>query len=98
MQSGNTYEWHQIPDSDATQALELAGSKRRIFTTTPIAPYDVGDLWVNGTSIKYATASKADGQTYSESDWTTTATDDTLAQTALNTAGAVQNNLNAART
>ena len=51
MQSGNTYEWHQIPDSDATQALDLAqsaqtlaSSKRRIFTSTPTVPYDVGDL------------------------------------------------------
>lgn len=51
MQSGNTYEWQQIPDSDAAAALAAAqdaqttaNSKRRIFTTTPTVPYDVGDL------------------------------------------------------
>jgi phage-related protein len=104
MKSGSTYSWQQIPDSDAAAALavaqnaqSLANSKRRIFTSTPTVPYDVGDLWVDGTSIKYANASKTDSQTYSESDWAVTATDDTLAQTALDAAGVVQDNLNAAR-
>lgn len=75
MQSGNTYEWHQIPDNDATQALtlaqnarDIANSKRRIFTTTPTVPYDIGDLWVNGSSVKYCTTAKTENQTYSESD------------------------------
>ena len=84
MQSGNTYEWHQIPDSDASAALELAqnaqniaNSKRRIFTTTPTVPYDVGDLWVDGSSVKYCSTMKTDSGTYSVNDWTTTATDDT---------------------
>lgn len=41
---------------------------------------------------------KTDSGTYSESDWAVTATDDSLAQTALNAAGVVQDNLNSART
>ena len=83
LNSSGTYSWQQIPDSDASAALAAAqnaqttaNSKRRIFTSTPTVPYDVGDLWVSGTQVKYATASKTSSQSYSASDWTVTATDD----------------------
>lgn len=83
MKSGSSYSWQQIPDSDAAAALAagqnaqtLANSKRRIFTSTPTVPYDTGDLWVDGSKIKYANASKTESQTYSSSDWVITATDD----------------------
>ena len=89
----NVWQWYRIADSDVAEALQiarnantLAGTKKRVFTATPTVPYDVGDMWVSGSNIKYATVAKATGQSYSESDWTLTATDDTLATTALNKA------------
>lgn len=90
LKSGSTYEWQQIPDSDAAAALAkatnaetLAGNKRRIFTSQPTPPYDIGDLWVTGSQIKYCSSSKASGQSYASSDWTLTATDDTKANSAV---------------
>lgn len=89
LKNGSTYSWQQIPDGDAaaalakaTEALGLADNKRRIFTAQPIPPYDIGDLWVNGSQIKYCSTSKAEGQSYSATDWTLTATDDTKANSA----------------
>lgn len=82
------YIWQQIPDSDAAAALATAqaaqttaNTKRRVFTSTPFVPYDVGDLWVSGNTVKYCQTSKTSGQSYSESDWILTATDDTNALT-----------------
>ena len=53
MKDGSTWQWQAIPDSDAAAALAeaqaalaKAGEKRRIFTSTPVAPYDVNDLWL----------------------------------------------------
>lgn len=89
----NVWQWYRIADSDVAQALQiardantLAGSKRRVFTSTPTVPYDIGDIWVTGSEVRYATIAKAVGSSYAESDWEQTATDDTLAQTALNKA------------
>lgn len=55
--SGGTYFWNPISDSDAVKALALAAAaqdtadgKRRVFVTQPTTPYDVGDLWTQGTS------------------------------------------------
>lgn len=82
------YIWQQIPDSDAAAALATAqaaqttaNTKRRVFTSTPFVPYDVGDLWVSGNTVKYCQTAKTSGQSYSESDWVLTATDDTNALT-----------------
>lgn len=53
MLDGSTWQWQAIPDSDAAaalaeaqKALGTANEKRRIFTSTPVAPYDVNDLWL----------------------------------------------------
>ena len=90
--SGNTYAWTEIPDEAASAALSAANSakttadkKRRVFTVTPTVPYDVGDLWVNGTQVKYAKTARTTGS-YSASDWALTATDDTVASAAKSTA------------
>lgn len=92
LKNGSTYSWQQIPDSDAAAALtaaqnaqNTANNKRRIFTATPIVPYDKGDLWVNGSVVKYATTARSSGN-YTASDWSTTATDDTAANVAQATA------------
>lgn len=71
------YQWQQLSDEEleqalavANDALDLAKTKRRIFTTTPYTPYDVGDLWVQGTTgdIMRCKTARATGN-YSASDW-----------------------------
>ena len=97
----NLWQWYRIADSDVAEALQiardantLAGTKKRVFTTTPTVPYDVGDLWVDGSQVRYATVAKTIGSSYAASDWEQTATDDTTANTALNKANANENNIN----
>ena len=43
--------------------------KRRTFTATPTTPYDVGDLWADGTVLKRCTTARASGA-YVAGDWT----------------------------
>lgn len=71
------YRWQKLSDEEleqalaiANDALDLAKTKRRIFTTTPYTPYDVGDLWVQGTTgdIMRCKTARATGN-YSASDW-----------------------------
>lgn len=70
----------------AESASSLAGDKRRVFTSTPTPPYDVGDLWVQGSTgdIKVCQTAKTEGQSYSASDWVLSSkyTDDTVAEGA----------------
>lgn len=74
---GTTYKWQHISDSDIANALSAANSaqdtadhKRRVFTSTPTPPYDVGDLYFGGTTsdILTCTTAKASGS-YVSSDW-----------------------------
>ena len=84
----NVYSWLKLTDSDVTEALALANaaqdtadSKRRVFVTTPIPPYDVGDIWFKDNSDLYrCRASRSSGE-YNEVDWiiATKYTDDTYA-------------------
>lgn len=78
MKTGNTYSWGQLSDSDIAEALaaaqaaqDTADNKRRVFVTTPTPPYDIGDLWVEGSTgdIKKCKKAKTSSQTYSASDW-----------------------------
>lgn len=43
--------------------------KRRVFTAEPTTPYDVGDLWFDGSVIKRCTTARATGA-YVAGDWT----------------------------
>lgn len=95
--STGVYDWVIIPDSDAAQALakanealSLAGTKKRIFTAQPSAPYDIGDLWVDGSVVKYCTIARAAdaSPSYLASEWTLTATDDSAANAAMALASA----------
>lgn len=52
IKNGDTYSWEQFEDEDIQEALEAAANaqdtadgKRRVFITTPVPPYDAGDLW-----------------------------------------------------
>ena len=49
-------------------------NKRRVFTTTPTTPYDVGDLWLDASVIKRCTTARATGD-YVAGDWTATTLD-----------------------
>jgi hypothetical protein len=42
--------------------------KRRVFTAEPTVPYDVGDLWLDGTVVKRCTTARASGS-YTAGDW-----------------------------
>lgn len=90
--SGSTYSWTRIKDSDITAAATaasnantLAGQKRRIFVAIPTTPYEVGDLWVEGSNgdIKKCKTARASGS-YTASDWELASkyTDDTTANEA----------------
>lgn len=40
------------------EAQILAGNKAKVFTDIPVPPYDVGDIWVNGSDIYYCIVPK----------------------------------------
>lgn len=91
------YSWLRITDTDVTKALsdaaqaqDTADGKRRVFTTTPVPPYDIGDLWAGGASgdLKKCKTQKLTGQSYSSVDWELASkyTDDTVANQALTAA------------
>lgn len=76
--TNGTYQWSQVEDSEVAKALEqaaeakdIADSKRRVFITQPTPPYDVGDLWAqgsNGDLMRCVTARTSAGS-YMASDW-----------------------------
>jgi hypothetical protein len=56
--------------SAAESALNAVGSKKRVFTTTPVPPYDIGDLWTNTDDIYVCVVKRIVGEEYSiENDW-----------------------------
>lgn len=82
MLNNGVYSWEQISDSDIATALQnasraqaTADGKMKVFVTTPTPPYQVGDLWVQGSTnnkdgmIYKCITPKVAGQTYSSSDW-----------------------------
>ncbi|KEF40107.1 Prophage endopeptidase tail [Schinkia azotoformans MEV2011] len=93
----SVYKWVLLKDTDVTKALQdaakaqdTADKKRRVFTATPAPPYDVGDLWSQGTAgeLMRCKVAKTEGQTYATTDWEKAVkyTDDTTANSALNKA------------
>ncbi len=92
LKNGGIYKWVEIADTATSQALALAGEakdtadgKRRVFVTTPTTPYDVGDLWTQGTNgdIMRCKKARASGN-YTASDWEKASkyTDDSVAKAA----------------
>lgn len=55
--------------STANNAQSSANSKRRVFVTEPVPPYDVGDLWTDGDDIFVCKTAKTEGQLFSQDDW-----------------------------
>jgi phage-related protein len=73
-----TFYWQRIEDQDAIDAADAASDaqdtadgKRRVFVDTPVAPYDVGDLWDRGTTdgIWRCKIARTAGQTYAIAHW-----------------------------
>ena len=74
--SDDAWDWLQIKDTDITSALqnakkaqETANSKRRTFLSQPVPPYDIGDLWANGTDLLACVKSRGEGASYDGNDW-----------------------------
>ena len=97
----STYKWIIIKDTELTKALEDsrqalkdAKSKRRIFGSQPVPPYDVNDMWVNATypsdgstyknEVLRCQTNKAAGSQFAIGDWIKASkyTDDTVANAA----------------
>ena len=74
--NGNTYEWKLVEDAKAIAAYEAASKaqdtadgKRQVFVATPKVPYDIGDLWVDGTDLRRCITKKTATQAYNVNDW-----------------------------
>ena len=96
MNQNGVYSWKRILDTDITKALSdaakaqtTANAKKRIFITTPTPPYDIGDLWVQGSNgdIMRCQTTKLESQAYAEADWVKASkyTDDTAVKNLSNT-------------
>lgn len=96
MNQNGVYSWGRIQDTEVTKALSdaakaqnTANAKKRIFVTTPTPPYDVGDLWVQGSTgdIMRCQTPKIASQDYAEADWVKASkyTDDTAVTNLSNT-------------
>lgn len=81
-------------DKKANGAQATANTKRRIFGSQPVPPYDVNDMWVNATypndgstyknEILKCSTAKAEGKKFDIADWKLASkyTDDTKAEEA----------------
>lgn len=76
--STKQHEWSVITDTAISRALEnaknaqdTADGKRRVFTVTPYVPYDVGDLWAQGSKgdLYRCVHARTEKEKYTESDW-----------------------------
>ena len=77
MQEGATWKWQLVQDTDITLALaaaekaqDTANHKRRVFVVQPEPPYDIGDLWSQGSGgdLMRCKVARASGS-YDSSDW-----------------------------
>ena len=77
--SDNKSNWDKAPtaltnannaQNTANNAQSVANSKAKVFSTQPVPPYQIGDLWVQGTSgvIMRCKTARATGS-YTASDW-----------------------------
>jgi hypothetical protein len=95
-----SYAWTTIEDKKAVDAYALAGTakdtadgKRRVFITTPTVPYDIGDLWTDGTNLRRCDKAKTAQQSYSVNDWVLATTYDNTKTTidgGIVTSGTIQ--------
>ena len=79
---GDVWKWLLLEDTDVAKALanaktaqDTADGKRRTFISTPVPPYDVGDIWTQGDAgeLLVCTTAKASGAAFAASDWASAA-------------------------
>lgn len=96
---GNIKEWpeKQIAIDKAQQsaanANAIANSKNRVFKNQPVPPYDLDDLWATGSDLYVCTTAKAQGASFSQTDWSKATTYDntrTIIDGGIVTSGTVQ--------
>ena len=77
MKVDTSYQWVRVKDADIVSAMETASKaqdtadgKRRSFITTPVPPYDIGDLWTQGNTgdLMRCQTARTSGN-YVSSDW-----------------------------
>lgn len=106
MQDGATWKWQLVQDTDITLALaaaeraqDTADHKRRVFVVQPEPPYDIGDLWSQGTNgdLMRCKVARASGS-YSVDDWEKASkyTDDSSLDLFIN--GVFKDSLNSLKT
>ena len=106
MQDGATWKWQLVQDTDITLALgaaekaqDTADHKRRVFVVQPEPPYDIGDLWSQGSGgdLMRCKVARASGS-YSASDWEKASkyTDDSSLDLFIN--GVFKDSLNSLKT
>lgn len=106
MQDGATWKWQLVQDTDITLALaaaekaqDTANHKRRAFVVQPKPPYDIGDLWAQGSNgdLMRCKVARASGS-YSADDWEKASkyTDDSSLDLFIN--GVFKDSLNSLKT
>lgn len=106
MQDGATWKWQLVQDTDITLALataekaqDTADHKRRVFVVQPEPPYDIGDLWSQGSNgdLMRCKVARASGS-YDSSDWEKASkyTDDSSLDLFIN--GVFKDSLNSLKT
>ena len=106
MQDGATWKWQLVQDTDITLALaaaekaqDTANHKRRVFVVQPKPPYDIGDLWTQGSNgdLMRCKVARASGS-YSVDDWEKASkyTDDSSLDLFIN--GVFKDSLNSLKT
>lgn len=106
MQDGATWKWQLVQDTDITLALaaaekaqDTANHKRRAFVVQPEPPYDIGDLWTQGSNgdLMRCKVARASGS-YDSSDWEKASkyTDDSSLDLFIN--GVFKDSLNSLKT
>ena len=77
LKENNVWNWTLIQDADinaamkaASKAQDTADGKRRVFTAQPKPPYDIGDLWTQGSGgeLMRCKTARTSGD-YNADDW-----------------------------
>ena len=74
---GEYYYWEESTDSSLLNAMSVANSQadvsednlRRVFYEQPTVPYNVGDIWINGSKIYRCMRNELDESQFYQDDW-----------------------------
>lgn len=84
VKTGSVYSWEKLNNQDVLDALQNASTaqdtadgKRRVFVNQPTPPYDIGDLWDDGSgSLQRSAVDRAQGDVFNSNDWVDVVTAD----------------------